>query len=170
MLLRTAFPLFMLVWAWLGLLTACAPASEGSRATPPSSESSTSMTASDFVSVTYAVGNPAFNGRTTIELAASGAARVSVEQGDNTRTFTQQFSEEELTLWVQQLLTVNPCELQAQRQDGKPGEDQVEFRLEQRATNCELRFWINERWDQAGLRQLVDLFRSLANTVSDGEL
>lgn len=150
----------------LGAWLACTPpAQEATQAGPRASESSVAMTDTDFVSTTYAAGNAAFHGRTTIELLASGVAKVTQARGDSIQTFTKQLPAAERKAVVDQLMALQPCALRSQRPHGNPGEDEVTFQLTQSDSQCEVRFWVNERWDQAGLKQLVDLFRALERSV-----
>ena len=165
MLSRLFSPPDLLICLLCGALAACVPTeSQSASSTDPSA----TMTPSPFSSVSYAVGNAAFHGRTTIELSAGGEANVTFEQGDSTQTYAKRLTDAELADFVGQLMALNPCELQPQRADGNPGEDQVEFRLQLSTGSCDLLFWKEERHQQAGLKQLVELFRTLQKLVGEG--
>lgn len=120
--------------------------------------------------VAYAVGNPHFRGRTTVEVAHDGAATVGFLRADKADRYTGQLDATALARLRATLAANDPRGFASARDTASPDEARIEITLTTGGTRSVHAYWDAEQHEMPALRQLVLQFNEIASTVSGGRV
>jgi hypothetical protein len=157
----------------LGMLAlACGNAQNTSRTgvAPPSNTATkgTTMltTATDVFD--YAVGNPHFHGRSTLQITGDGAALVTFERGGKTQEYKGTVSAKQLDA-LRASLTAHPIDsYKPPKRPLVPDEATMELTVVNAGARAQNSIPDNERWEIEPLGELVTLINEIMGSVSGG--
>ena len=118
--------------------------------------------------VRYQVGNPNFEGRTTVEVQGDAQVTVTFERGNQKERYTGTLSIEALAQFRDTLNANSPQSLQSSRATGTAGEARIQFTGRSPDGEWKTELWSNEQWSNTSLRSLVVAFNDIAKKISDG--
>jgi Flp pilus assembly secretin CpaC len=121
-------------------------------------------------SVRYQIGNPHFEGRTTVVIQGNGTASVEFVRGAEKRSYLKQLAPERLEEVRSTLAAYDPRKLTASQKDLVPDEAQIQIEIVEGDRTWVRTFRDQDRWDQSNLQKDVELFGSVAYEVSDGNV
>jgi hypothetical protein len=120
--------------------------------------------------VRYQVGNPHFEGQTSVVIQGNGAASVEFARELEKQAYTKQLDSERLDE-IRAILSVNdPRKLTASQNDPVPDEAAIQIEIIDGAQSWSGTFRDQDRWNQFTLRKDIELFESLAREISGGQI
>jgi len=121
-------------------------------------------------SVRYQIGNPHFEGRTTVVIQGNGTASVEFVRGAEKRSYLNQLAPERLEEVRSTLAAYDPRKLTASQKDLVPDEAQIQIEIVEGDCTWVRTFRDQDRWNQSNLQKDVELFESVAREVSGGNV
>ncbi len=117
--------------------------------------------------IKYAVGNPGFRGRTTVEIDEQDRALVVFTRGDHSESYESKLSHEKI-IEIQETLEGYVSSTRGPREKTRvPDEDMVTISY---GDGKKLEFPVNLAFSDIGLRRIQDNFSDLIKTVSKNKL
>lgn len=117
----------------------------------------------------YEVGNPAWQGRTTLEIRGGGDVTVTFEQGEQLSTWQASLPEEEFLDLVQLLVDHQVWAIRGQRETGVPDEAYPTVTVSAEGVEpLQVGMWHGEAQDHPGFGPIVAAFEGIAREVSGG--
>ena len=123
----------------------------------------------DALAIRCAVGNEAWNGRTTLAARGSGAVEVTFQQGGQHSTWSSTWTPDEFLPLVQLLANHQVWSIQGQRQAGVPDEAYTTATVEAEGFEpLRAGMWAGEAQQDPDFRPIVDVLAGLAQRISGG--
>lgn len=121
------------------------------------------------LTLSYQVGNPAWDGQTTMVVHGSGAVDVTFQQGDTISTWQAALPESQVLDLVRLLADHEIGAIQGQRTAGVPDEAYPTITVHAEGFQpIQVGMWAGEAEVHADFRPIVDAFALLARELSGG--
>ncbi len=137
---------------------------------PLEKQSAQSRSPLPFTFFRFATGNPAFSGRTVVEIKGSGQVRVEFAQGSEIANYSGALSRDKRSWLARELSEKEPSTIS---QTGRPpvaGEEKILLQLGRGDELWTGEYWTNDQADSPPLRKLVDFFEASASEISGGKV
>ena len=123
----------------------------------------------DALTIRYEIGNPAWNGRTTLTARGNGIAEVTFEEGGVQQAWQASLTEGEFLALVRMLVDRQIWNIRGQRQSGVPDEAYPPVVVEAEGFEAlKAAMWDGEAREHPDFRPIVDVLAGLASEISGG--